>query len=400
MKRFLLISDLHASDEDPSSSSAPSYVSSFSPTGSTRLDPILELQKLITQEGLKPDYILCPGDITNRSNTSAFNFAWNKLNSLALECSAQLIATVGNHDLDSRYKGNNFDPKGFVMSLKPQIPVADRIKFLEFWAENFTIINDNDCNIIVLNTSAYHGAGAKVAQEIEHGRISEMTLKLLEEALKQIPEAGTNILLCHHHPLRGDQNDIEFEGLTRGGEKLIELLDHSRSSWVVIHGHKHVPDMFYGQGNSNAPVIISCASFSAQVNADSQNKNPNQFHYLITDPDEAQSEDLNLAGTLYSWTWQPGVGWRAAHRGTHGLPYLTGFGYKGNLKTLAKKNDVYLISKNTTWKPWNKVLNEFKILKRLTPIDFKILERELETHNLAILLDRDGTTISQVGRKP
>lgn len=400
MKKFLLISDLHASDEDPSSFSAPSYVSSFLPTTSSSLDPISELEKLIKSGEIQPDFILCPGDITNRSNTSAFTFAWNKLNALASMCSAKLIATVGNHDVDSRYKSNNFDPKGYVMSLTPKIPVEDRVKYLEFWAENFTIISENDCNIIILNTSAYHGNGVDSAREIEHGRISEMTLQLLANTIETLPLAGTNIVLCHHHPLRGDKGDIEYEGLTRGGEKLVELLDQSSNSWVIIHGHKHVPDMFYGQGNTNAPLIISCASFSAQVNADSQNKNPNQFHYLVTDPSAANEHELNLAGTLYSWTWQPGIGWREAHRNFHGLPYVAGYGYKGSIKALAKKIDDYLTTENSTWKHWTDMLSAFKILARLTPVDFSKLENELKNLNISILLDGDGTTISQVGRNP
>ncbi|MDE3765510.1 metallophosphoesterase [Sinorhizobium meliloti] len=68
MKRFLLVSDIHATNEDPSSSSASSYVSSYSASASARLDPISELEVVIREDKLNPDYILCPGDITNRSN--------------------------------------------------------------------------------------------------------------------------------------------------------------------------------------------------------------------------------------------------------------------------------------------------------------------------------------------
>lgn len=397
MKRLLLISDLHASDEDPSSSTAPSYVSSFSASASARLDPISELERIIKEEALSPDYILCPGDITNRSNPGAFSYAWERLNKLARSSGAKLIATVGNHDLDSRYKENKFDPRGYVMSIKPQIPVVERERFLEFWAENFTLISEDDCNIIVVNTAAYHGGGKEVAAEIEHGRISELTLLAIAEAVNKAPKAGTNILMCHHHPIKGDQGDTELIGQTRGGEKLIEILDRARSSWILIHGHKHVPDVFYGHGGANAPIIVGCASFSAQINADSQNKNPNQFHLLVTDPSDAKTLGLTTAGSLLSWTWQPGVGWKKPSRGVIGLPHFAGFGFRGSVRTLVEKIDQLLLANGGAYATWQDAVSAVAALQRLIPVDFDAFEEALSDSGLRILTDRDGTP-AQIGR--
>ncbi|WP_413708572.1 metallophosphoesterase family protein [Rhizobium sp. Rhizsp82] len=397
MKRFLLVSDLHATDEDPSSSSAPSYVSSYSASASARLDPISELEAVIRDEKLYPDYILCPGDITNRSNPRAFTYAWDRLNRLALSCGAKLIATVGNHDLDSRYKENKFDPRGYVMSIKPQIPVIERERFLEFWAENFTVISEPDCNIVVVNTAAYHGGGKEVAAEIEHGRISELTLLAIAEAIRAAPKADTNVLLCHHHPIKGDQGDVEFVGQTRGGEKLIELLEKARSSWILIHGHKHVPDIFYGHGGANAPIIVGCASFSAQVNADSQNKNPNQFHFLVTDPVGARAEGLTTAGSLLSWTWQPGVGWSKPYRGVIGLPHFAGFGFRGSVRVLVDRVNDLLVANGTSYETWPNAVAAIAGLERLIPTDFDAFEAELAESGLNILNNRDGSP-AQIGR--
>lgn len=281
MPTFLILSDIHACDDDPASPQAPSYVSSFNSAAKARTDPLTDLERLIRDENLAPDYILCAGDITNRSNPGSFTYAWNRLNQLATECNSKLIATVGNHDLDSRYQANKFDPRGYAMSLEPPLPVQERIHYLEYWAQNFTILQHDDCNIIVLNTAAYHGGGADSKTEIEHGRISDATLVRLKDAIAQIEQRSSNVLLCHHHPIKGDQGDQSSIGITPGGEKLIELLDQASSPWIVVHGHKHVPDLFYGHGGgANAPVVLGCASFSAQVNIDAQNKNPNQVHFL------------------------------------------------------------------------------------------------------------------------
>ena len=127
MARFLILSDIHACDEDPASSHAPSYVSSFNSAATARLDPLSDLTRVFAEDASNPDYILCAGDITNRSSPSAFNYAWGRLHGLAADLGAQLIATVGNHDLDSRFQANKFDPRGYAMSLEPPLPVADRL---------------------------------------------------------------------------------------------------------------------------------------------------------------------------------------------------------------------------------------------------------------------------------
>lgn len=397
MNQFLLISDIQACDVDPSSSGAPSYVSSFSAAASGKLDPITGLDRLIDEEHLKPDCILCPGDIANRSNPSALNYTWQRLNALAASRQLRLIATVGNHDVDSRYQGNNHDPRGYLMSLKPLIPAAARDHYLEYWAENYTMISSASCNILVLNTSAYHGSGKDAAAEIEHGRISEITLASIRTTLNNTVSAPVNIALCHHHPISGDQADHELIGQTRGGEKLVQALNDDDSSWIIIHGHKHVPDLYYGQGGGNAPVILACASFSAQVNSDAQNKNPNQVHLLVCDPAAAQAAETTSAGYVKSWTWQPGGGWRRS-RGMHGLPHFVGFGYRGNVQTLAEKLDQHLVTRDVTRSTWGDVVAAIPSLHQLVPADLTRFKRAIERKGLVLLSEDDGT-LAEIGRK-
>lgn len=398
MAQFLILSDIHACDEDPASSQAPSYVSSFNSAATARLDPLSDLARALGEGGFKPDYILCAGDITNRSSPTAFNYAWGKLHKLSGDLGANLIATVGNHDLDSRFQANKFDPRGYAMSLEPALPVADRIAYLEYWAQNFTVLKFNDCNVVALNTAAYHGIGKDIENEIEHGRISDVTLEKLEKELESIEPRPTNILLCHHHPIRGDQGDHDLIGLTRGGEKLVDLLGRAGSPWIIVHGHKHVPDLFYGHGGgSNAPVVLGSASFSAQVNRDAQNKNPNQVHLLITDPAGAAEEGLTYAGSVHSWTWQAGVGWSKA-RGTQGLPYVTGFGYKASIEVLAKKLEETLTVEKRNHLSWSDALGAVPSIGRLVPTDFHSFREALKKLGLTILSDEEGE-YAQIGRR-
>ena len=397
MRRFLLLSDIHACDVDPSSASAPSYVSSYNASGSAKHDPISDLKRIIDElDDERPDYILCAGDITNRSSPSSFNYAWSKLSNLAEQVGAELVATVGNHDLDSRYLANKFDPRGYAMSLSPSIPADDRQSFLEYWAQNFTILQRDGCRILVLNTAAFHGGGVNPTAEIEHGRISEITVQRIASELETSQTAEINILLCHHHPIRSEPSDTELEGLTKGGEKLIELLGQSDVSWIVVHGHKHVPDLFYGHGGSNSPVVLSCASFSAQVNADAQNKNPNQVHLLTCDPVSATAAGWASSGYVRSWTWQAGPGWSPAH-GVHGLPHLAGFGFRGAVRQLVDDIEKVLDTRGIGSMSWADATGAIPALERLIPRDFDQLERVAASRQIQFLSLRSGAK-AQVGR--
>lgn len=397
-KRFLLLSDIHASSEDPSAWNAPSYVSSVSAAGAGGIEPIGDLLRLMSEQCISPDFVLCAGDITNRAQPGSLTYAWGRLHDLADKLNAKLVATVGNHDLDSRYKENKFDPKGYAMALKPSLPIDNREKYLEYWAENFTSIQSDDLNVVVLNTAAYHGQGAEAEKEMEFGRISEITIALLKDRLASLPEAKVNLLLCHHHPLKGDGGDSDTVGPTRGGEPLVEVLDDSNRPWIIVHGHKHVPDLFYGHGSGNAPVVMACASFSAQVNVDAQNKNPNQVHLLTCDPDAASSNGMVSAGSVQSWTWLPGVGWRPA-QDQHGLPYSAGFGFRGDTKALVRSVDEHLRTTNKQRIEWAEATSTISALRHLPPKDFKRFQAQLQSAGLTILSDRDGQP-AELGRLP
>lgn len=398
MKRFLLLSDIHATDMDPSAWNAPSTVSSKPAKAGTRVEPLADLEAMLKRESRDVDYVLCAGDITNKAHPSSLSFAWEKLNALSEALGAKLIATVGNHDLDSRYKENAFDPKGYVMALNPPLPTDDRVHYLEYWAENFTLISEADCNIIVLNTAAYHGGGQDGSVEIEHGRISEMTLNLLEQRLVNTPPAAINILLCHHHPIKGDEGDEFAAGPTRGGERLIDILDKSDQPWIVVHGHKHEPELFYGSGGGNSPVVLACASFSAQVNVDARNKNPNQVHLLTCDPGAAAAASLDVAGTVESWTWVAGVGWNPA-RPEQGLPYQTGFGYRASASKIAKELEEHLSTVPEGRIRWVDALDKVPTIANLIPRDFERLKKRLEELDLIVLNDGNTNQPSELGKR-
>lgn len=393
-KSFLIVSDIHACDDDPSSSSTASYVSSMRGASYGHKDPFAELEQLVTAASLKPDYLLCPGDITNKSNSNAFTYAWQRLDNLAKKIGAKLVATVGNHDVDSRYTSNKLDPCGFAKTLEPSIPFADRQHYLEFWAENFTLIQEDGCNILAVNTAAFHGIGDDAKSELQHGRISEYTNLLIEEQLNNAQEVAVNIALCHHHAVKEAQGDLNLLGHTRGADRLVQILDASPKPWLIVHGHIHSSDIYNAPGGFNAPTILACASFSAQVNADAQNKHPNQVHYLVVEPSAAAGLSMQNAGTVRSWTWLPGVGWSPS-KGKPGLGHLAGFGHRTNISTLCNQVETLISTSGSDYIQWHQALTGVPQLKYLLPIDFEKFEKHLSQMSISLLRDGDGA-IAQV----
>ena len=206
-----------------------------------------------------------------------------------------------------------------------------------------------------------------------------------------------NVVLCHHHLIRPEQSDEELANQTRGGEKLIQLLNEERRSldcrsWAQAHDRS-----VYGHGGANAPVILACAAFSAQVNLDAQNKSPNQVHYLVCDPEGARSARLTSAGTVSSWTWQPGLGWGRS-RGLHGLRHLVGFGYRGSVHGLVHDLEQQLDAQGTSQLSWASAVHALPALERLVPIDFIAFQRVLNDRGLVILTEQDGS-FAQIGRR-
>ncbi len=72
-----------------------------------------------------------------------------------------MLATIGNHDLDSRgleeETGDDFDPKGNVLLLDPPFPYDNNYRDNQYLARNFCITHSNDATFVNINSCAFHG---------------------------------------------------------------------------------------------------------------------------------------------------------------------------------------------------------------------------------------------------
>ncbi|MCS6578698.1 metallophosphoesterase family protein [Curtobacterium poinsettiae] len=330
--RILVISDLHAHVGEENDS-APSNLS-FARVGGQG-DTLLE-DCIDTVENRFGDVeaVLVPGDLTDRANPDALSHVWQKLHEVATRLNAQLVATAGNHDYDSR-DNPEANPKGSLQTLRPRFPVDDRAAQASFFAYNYCQTETSNFQFLVLNSSAHHGYTVDGKPEFEHGRIDSATLGELKSDLHPSDNLKKRLLVLHHHISQLPGLDHAEMSMLREGGELTDFLSEE-TPWMVIHGHKHRPYIQWAPGNSLSPLLFSAGSFSANMGGGPWGAQVrNQFHVIEFDDDVDDSLGVDLAGTVYSWSYA-GVGWQPAPV-EHVLPHESGFGFRGSVAVMAKQ---------------------------------------------------------------
>lgn len=354
--KILVISDIHAYAREPDGQGLPSHVRAGD---ESVISPQYQFIDLIKRESVKADIIICPGDLGDKADSTGIQYAWAYLKRVAEISGARMIvSTVGNHDMDSRSINSEFDPKGLLLSLSPSFPlhvvegtsqVCEKQTSMHFWAYNFAHFDFLGIRFFILNSSAYHGYGTKTHEELEHGRVSNATLKRFEDYIKanniETIDAGNerpdvNILLCHHHLSKDGHAEDKDKSEIVGAHALIELLSRTENGrWLVIHGHRH-RSRLYQAGPSTGPWILSAASFGATRDRDYDNHSPNQVHLVTLEPRDVSRMAYPVAGTIKTWAWYRQTrGWQADQAPQSGLPPETGFGWRGSLEELAAEID-------------------------------------------------------------
>lgn len=402
--KILVISDIHACASDQPDAVMRSYVHAGQGASSSPTESFIKF--ISQQDDLRPDVVICPGDLGDRADPTGIAYAWNFLNNLAkLSSKPLLLATAGNHDLDSRLQHHDYDAKGTLQDLTPAFPlVSEDDHFLteeelennslRFWADNFYVVIKDSIRFVVLNSAAFHGYGSgssDVAQEYEHGRISEITIKrlkkfLIEQNKADDVEVKINILICHHHLDKDGTVDDKDYSAMKGAHALVEMLsDSDIGRWLVIHGHRHRPRL-YQTNDSTGPFVLSAASFGATKCDDPQNPSPNQAHLVIVDVDEMEECKFFPSGVVKTFSWVPGTHW--SHDYTAGLPPNTCFGYRGSIDELS--SDINKAITSETPVNWPDLIRE---IPKLGYLHYKQLDELkkclLNDHSIFMSLDEN-----------
>lgn len=354
--------------------------------------PFSELSKLIQNDNLTADILICCGDISDKAGKQGQRFAWNMIHSIAnLLGTTKVFGTPGNHDWDSRSDSTSYDPKSGLLNLNPLFPYDDQYYCYKYWAEHYGIDTNENYRILNINSCAFHGNSSEGKPEHIHGRISERTLSKIKEELDLQGEYKVNVAFLHHHPLRKECEYVERDySELKGGQQLLELLSNDKyGSWLIIHGHKHWPDIQFAAGcSTNSPVLFSAASFSSKRLYDKAKHN--QFYIIELDLDSLDNYNLPIAGNVLAWNWHLGSKWKKAGIG-EGIPYNSGFGNRDSIITIARDIDKYITQTDEPYFFWEEVIAQFPNISYLLPDDEKRLIDRLNS-NYNINFDFDYQT--------
>lgn len=360
----------------------------------------------IKDNDIHANYLIISGDISDKAQPEEFDKASTLITKItkALKVPKRNIFFVpGNHDVDWTVLNNSdktglratqkYDPIKFKKWVFSKIIGRGRSSLFE--SPHFTIWDSTDILVVGYNSSWHDDPKLSV----HHGLLSNDSLVQLDQHLKMINdlESKLKIFLVHHHPIQYSDplpDTPDFSAMTNS-EYLLDILK-SYSFDMLIHGHKHSPRFKTMNIDSGFPLIILCSgSFSCRLDTRWSGHVNNQFHMIeIHGRDE---KELCTYGTVNSWTYLSGHGWRPSevHNGIRHKNYFGKYTNPNKLKNFLapiikkelKKKDYVLWSAISTKQPELKYLQLDLLISVLKEIsnDLEFDLHDEKSENLIIL---------------
>lgn len=391
--RLLVVSDLHAFCGEAGDRAPSTFrISGTDERAAKFFDDCL---KALAAGGVdRVDAVLCAGDLTDKAEPEALERVWALLNDLATKLSAPLIATAGNHDLDSRGL-YHVDPKDSLLDLHPYFPTGTLEGQLRYFAHHFDIQSVAGTRVVTLNSSAHHGlTQSKKEQavdiESDHGRITSSTIARLKKAMQDSPSAGPSILLTHHHVVQLPDHDLAENSIMVDSGLLIDALAED-GQWLIIHGHKHRPYIHYAPGTGGSPAVFSAGSMGAIMDGEFSQAVENQFFLIELLKEEfALQLGLGVSGIVKTWTRSPWgkEPWRRA-TGSDAMPAVSGFGWRAD-PTVVASRIMDLLSEDPSSCSYADIASRIDTLPYLAPDDLKRTIAILEKRGCIVTFDANG----------
>lgn len=385
--RIALLSDLHAGTKAAAQPAGDVKLYSDVEHASPTEHPLYGLHALIEQECLETDAIVCPGDMTNKAEKQAINFVWRELHILKGKLKAKaIIATVGNHDVDSRNHSGDGFPRETLMRLVPSFPAGDDALSDHYWAHGYYICRVGEVRFLIINSCWLHEA----RDELNRGAITTYTLEKIAQELNQSSGGLASIAVLHHHPHPHTELGLGTDDVIQNGQALLSMLSHD-GSWLVIHGHKHHPKIETAQGQFQPPFVLACGSFSGRLEGANAHVSRNYFHIL-----EMDLGNHAARGRVLSWAWLPGAGWRRYQSSDGQFPTEFGFGREQNIDDIAQGIETSL--GRSSFAQWQRLQRENPQIGYLMPAELAYLIASLEKkYGITVVYDRLGLP-KQVGK--
>lgn len=378
--RLAILSDLHAAPKAGSPLTGEVKLFTDQEHVAPTEHPIRGLKALIESNSLKANVVVCPGDMTNKANSQALSYVWSSLHDIRGLLGAHgVVATVGNHDVDSRGHSVDSFPRESLMRLTPPFPAGVSNTSDKYWAHGYCFQEFEEARFLVINTCWLHES----RDELERGVVTDYTLERIRADLIEPSKFKLNVAVFHHHPHPHTDLKLGFDDVIRNGQKLLDMLSED-GHWMVIHGHKHHPKVEYAQGQFRQPIVLACGSFSGRLEGDNALVSKNYFHIV-----EVQRSGDRLAGKILSWNWIPGMGWNRYSSTMPGFPCEVGFGSASNVDQLAAAVKSGIGSSAAV--TWSTLVGQEPELAFLMPRQLKELLNILRTrHDVVTVYDDLG----------
>lgn len=390
--RIAVVSDVHAfsrtrlDERDP----APSFVEVSNPSSFKGTNPFIALDDLIDREELSADVLVSCGDMGDKAQPEGIRYTWQSLHQLSKKLgNATVIATSGNHDLDSRLLYTDFDARGTLLALG-DFPFPDSGLTNEYWARNVVVFEEEAVRWVVLNSAAYHGHG----DEYQHGRVAASTIEYLKQRLNATAADKLNILVVHHHVYKIGNIDLDDYSEMKSGSALLGLLESGAyGNWIVFHGHRHWPSVTYAPGGNSSPVVFAAGSLSAILWDELLGRARNQFYIVELNLPPALGR---VRGTFKAWDFSSDIGFVRAKDGS-GLPHEGGFG--GNLSGMELASAIARLVDDSgdPFVSWNFAQEQVSDLRYALPQDLTQCVKALKAGHGLSVLEEDGI-LKQIGR--
>ncbi len=318
-----VISDLHIGESAISTDLNPFATSSSSNQAHSGF--LSYFSELVKKEDIKPDILLIPGDISDRSHPNEYFLAGSVIAEICRILNLELtnvFAVLGNHDvnwtlIESTDNAFSNDTTGFAKRLifasaehNDQISAILTGQVGNQTQAPYFSIDENEKFVLVRYNSAHDDLPSK---ETHHGTANQQHLEELEQQLDLLNEDKDKyrIFLTHHHPtqLSDPLPNVPDFSILNNAENLLKLLTRHDFD-MLIHGHKHVPKFKYHAEDGKYLNVLCAGSFSKAITNAWAGRVLNQFHLVKFQG--RQTTTQYSKGEILSWAyrhgdWQPSV---------------------------------------------------------------------------------------------
>ncbi len=356
--RVCVVSDLHCRKELDTSEASTSILFANSPRKPIVQNPLASMIKVIEDQKISCDIVVCLGDLGDRADEQGIMYSWNAIEEIRIKLNADVrIGIPGNHDINSRNQDGK-DPFEYVRNFHEGFPTNNEQINTNFWGNGYGIFEGKNYVVLLINTVHDHNCSVSAAQ-------SNISIDTIEQIRAQLSEGlyedkSHKICLMHHHPIKHSDitNWRDSDSVDKGDELLRVLTENDFS--IVLHGHKHQPRI----KEDNGLPIFAAGSFSSIANLKTTGLNT-MFHIVELEPNKKK-------GLIRSWEYNIRFGWEKSNNKQ--FPEVVGFGATNNIKDVG--DEIFSILKDGDYPClYSTILEKIPCLDYLTPIKLQQLSK-------------------------